>query len=142
MTKQGKKQTGRPDLELSGRTWVVVADGRQARVFRKDKSGAMELLDKIVSTRDHHLKHNPPHIDAIHPDDAAFIREVGGWLEDHSEGGSFDKFVLVASPRHLPHFKKAFSKPLQARMGAEVDKELAHLEDHAVCKELCDMMWF
>jgi protein required for attachment to host cells len=142
MTKSTKKEQGSPAADVSEQTWVVVADGRKARVFRREKSGELELLDQIISTRDHHLKHKPPHIDAIHPDDAAFIKEVGEWLALHCDSDAFDHLVLVASPKNLPYFRQSFSQPLQARLKAELDKDIAHLEDHEVCKELCDIMWF
>jgi protein required for attachment to host cells len=121
MTKSIKKPDADPDGALSERSWIVVADGRKARVFRKDTQGSWELLDQIISTRDHHLKHKPPHIDSIHADDAAFIREVGVWLEEHAGSDSFDKFVLMATPKHLPHFRQSFSEPLQARLHKEID---------------------
>lgn len=130
-----------PAADKNLQTWVVVADGRKARVFKRGEDGKLELLDRITSTRDHHLQHKPQHMAAIHPDDAAFISEVGDWLVHHSESGSFDKFTLVASSGMLPHFRKSFSAPLHKRMMREIDKDIAHLEDVEVCKELCDIMW-
>jgi protein required for attachment to host cells len=131
-----------PASEPSPRLWAVVSDGRNARVYRKEDDGNLALLDRITSTRSHHQRHNPPHIEDIHPDDAAFIKDVGKWLHDFSEGDAFDKFVLVASPKMLPHFRNTFSPAVQSRMMAEVGKDIAHLEDKEVCKELCDIMWF
>lgn len=138
MTKAKKS----PEPKEAEKIWVVVADGRRARVFRRKSTGGLELLDQMVSTRGHQIKHEQPQGETLNPGDAAFIKEVGDWLHGHAEGGAFDKFVLVAASKILPHYRDSFGEPLRARMTREVEKDIAHREDSEVCKELCDIMWF
>ncbi|MEJ8571160.1 host attachment protein [Microbaculum marinum] len=137
-------------------TWVVVADGARARVFVNEGvgKGVHELEDRafigdrrqnrdIQSDRPgrsfdsggqgrHAME---PRTDPHKHEEHRFLGDVVDWLTGHARQDEFERLVLIAAPRALGELRSLMSKPLAARVVAEIDKDLtqagpAEIESH------------
>ena len=125
----------------ASRTWIVVANGRTAKIYKKHGTG-MELVGKILNEKAHQHHKSFPHKEPHHLHDPAYLQELVAWLDKAAAGDHFDEFILVAAPQTREHFRNTLSKPMLSRIVSEVDKDIADLEDHCIHTELCDMCWF
>ena len=106
--------------------WVVVADHRKARVFKRTDDGNLVLLDKMTSTKNHHLKHDKAEGAQITHEDAEFLKEVG--LFDVYEGDKLEK----GKKSYAVRFQLAADRTLK---DAEVDAAMGRIRK-ALEKEL------
>jgi hypothetical protein len=116
------------------RIWVLVADRKNAHVYRKTCDG----LERIAEAK---ADGGNPGIGSFH-DDMNFIHGVAGWLDQAVRENAFDRMVLVAAPRTLGDLRGVLSKPVHIRVMAEVSKELTGLGHKALQKELTEIVWF
>jgi protein required for attachment to host cells len=132
-------------------TWVVVADGARARLLVNEGPGKGldelpdgEMAAEHAPSRDiqadrpgrtfdstgegRHAKEPPtdPHRDAKR----RFAREVAGRLDAARKRGDFDRVVLIAPPQALGDLRACLSKGVQAKVSAELAKDLTHLAVH------------
>ncbi len=132
-----------PSSTAHKKAWIVVADGRTARVYEEDAEHGLRLIDKMICTRDHHhLHHVQPQGQSIAPDDAAFIQEVGKWLKDHADNGKFESFAFVADAGFIPHLESGFGASFDGKMTRHIAQGFDNLSDDAVTEKLCNIMYF
>jgi protein required for attachment to host cells len=127
------------------RTWVLIADGGNAKVFESERPGSdltqvegMTLTADLPANRDiltdrpgrthesqgraRHAKENPsdPHRELKR----AFARRLAGILEARLAEQRFDRLVLVAPPATLGDLRDALPKSVKARVTAELAHDL------------------
>ena len=141
-------------------TWLVVADGRRARIFsaRAGDTGLTELHDLIgddratreigtdkpgramesagTSTR-HAME---PRVDWHRQAKQQFAREVAQLVNEASQKGGYDRLVVVAPPEALGDLRKALGKHALDRLGAEIDKDLTHFAPHELINHLSEVL--
>ena len=140
------------------RTWILIADGRQAKVLEShgpnselvpvdDMVFAVELPADRDVQRDRQgrsFESSGPTRHAMEPRSSPrreLKREFAGTVADkldHSlKDGRFDRIVLVAPPTALGDLRDALSVSLRAKVVAELAKDLVkvphqNLPDHLV----------
>ena len=127
------------------RTWIVIADGRQAKVFESHGSNsdlvpvedmvfAMELppdrdiqddrpgrsFESSNPTRHAMENRTSPHRELKRE----LAVEVAHRLDDGLRDRRFDRIALVAPPTLLGDLRDALSEPLRAKVVAELAKDL------------------
>ena len=110
--------------------WVFVGDGRKALLLRNE--GDPDLLDlRRVEVRE---DENRPDRDqsAVERmerhgiDEERFAAGIAERLNRAAEEDQFEHIVIVAPPKVLGELRREFSKKLQGRILAEIDKDLTH----------------
>lgn len=142
-------------------TWVLVADGQRARVYKvngrgKDYVPALdrEFIGNPMATRDlgtdrpgrvhdrlgpgRHSMENPT--DPQRHEKRRFAREVIEAVEGERQKGAFERLVIVAPPQTLGDLRAELPSGLKALVVAEVNKDLTHLNHHELPGHLEDMM--
>ncbi len=142
------------------RIWIVVADQRIARIFRKNGDG-LELIGEALPTKTERKKGMPdnsmgrvislggsprhkltPHLEPGRHDAQIFAHDLSVWLENAVRNDLFDRLVLVAAPKTLGDLRQRLSKSVQSRVTAEVNKELTKFSEKALQEELKEIVWF
>ena len=143
--------------------WVLIADGVRARLF-SCKGGKADLRPElkhefigtnlpsrsIASDRagralgsDRSASHAvQPRTDPHRHEEEAFAREIADILEKARKRDAFDQLVVVAPPKALGDLRAAFTRPLQARIKAELNKDLTTVPVHALPKYLGDVLLY
>jgi protein required for attachment to host cells len=126
-------------------TWIVVADGSQAKVFALGKGGTVELLHEtarphppsrdLVSDRPgrtfdsagagRHAKE--PTSDAHDRAEADFIGTVADHLKAAHENREFDQLVVIAAPQALGDWRTVCSGPLKQSVTREIPKDATNI---------------
>src|SRR5690606_233838 len=131
------------------RTWLVVVDGRHAKVWEcRDTSGAivpvpemsLEAADQSSFSRS--LKSDRPgrafssmgeRRSAIEPksdphtfEKAVFARTIAEKLNEAFQKQAFRRLILIAPPAMLGHLRKMLPEAVTDTLVGEVAKELAH----------------
>ena len=119
--------------EALPRIWLLLADARRARIYRKDDAGDIRLVDQIRNTGPDAACQSRPPVDD-------FVRDIAGWLCDFAEGDAFDRFVLVGAPQMLPRIREGLADTVQARMMAQIDEDLGPLDEQELREKISDMM--
>ena len=134
--------------------WFVVADSRQAYIYRRAAGAALVLIahaqaegEQIKSVDDHIF--SPQSLDSRtrttaqrdepHALDLAFIRRLVEWLDVAEKEKAFDALVLVAAPYTLGNIRAGLPKNIQSRVFAEINKELTGLPMHEIQERLSDI---
>ena len=140
--------------------WILVADKRIVRLFRKNGHG-VEAFGEITPTP-HEGKHitnksvgravssgsgiihhkYEPHMNESRKESLSFAHEIAEWLDKSAKENAFDRLVLVAAPQTLGELRKVLSKPVHARVVAEVDKDLTKMNEKELQEELGKIVWF
>ena len=116
-------------------TWVVVADGHRARIFKTDAEMLELVLVKEMKNKQHAAAHRSGdgNHDSAHDDEEnRFAREVAHDLDQAQNGHLFRTVVLVAPPRFLGFLRGHLSAATTRRIGGTVAKDLAAEEVHAL----------
>ncbi len=119
--------------EALPRIWLLLADARRARIYRKDEKGDIRLVDQIRNTGPEASYQGRPPVDD-------FVRDIAGWLGDFAEGDAFDRFVLVGAAQMLPRIREGLADTVQARMMAQIDEDLAYLDEQELRDKISHMM--
>ena len=139
------------------RTWIVVANARQARII--EHHGAGHGLHPVPGMA---LKADPPGeysdrpgtghsiagpgVNAVgRPDpqeqaDLAFAHRINDTLCTALDAAKFDRLLIVAGPHLLGLLRKALEPALVERVLAEVDKDLTALPLEDIEKHLDPVM--
>lgn len=134
-------------MVADGRLWVLVADGREARVFEERRRGGA-LIERtecrmIADDRDRadaderapmgFASKNGPAFgmpDETSPHEAGeerFLDRVAGMIAEAAARDAFRHFVMFAPPRALGHLRR--------RLPEAVAERVLHAEPKAVVKE-------
>jgi protein required for attachment to host cells len=125
---------------------VLVADGRKSLFFRNEGDG--EFLNLVVEDQrahadlqDRELKSDAPgramsqiggrqstmeEPDYHQIEEDRFARETAELLAKRVEQDGVDKLVVVAPPRTLGELRQHYGKAVEARIVAEIDKDLVN----------------
>jgi len=128
-------------------TWVLIADGAQARVLENTGPGKglkqVEGLDwsieplqaqDIVTDRPGsksgggaHGGGMSPRTDPVEHRETEFVKSVAATLDRHQQKGDFDRLVIAAAPIALGDLRKAISAGVKKTVVAEINKDLTNL---------------
>lgn len=129
-------------------TWILIADGNQARVLEHGGPGkglaSVKGLDWSIpplQTQDinadrpgrSHSSVGPgrsamePRTDPVDHREAEFARSVAGALDDKAKAGAFDRLVIAAAPVTLGNLRKVMSEHVKKTVVAELDKDLTNV---------------
>jgi protein required for attachment to host cells len=142
------------------RIWVVIADRKKAHIYRKTTDGLERIAEAKadgkesfvvgaekthghVHTASGNVRYCSDPRDREHRhDDMTFIYGIAAWLDEAVRENAFDRIVLVAAPRTLGDLRTVLSKPVHARVMAEVSKELTKMPQNKLQEELAEIVWF
>lgn len=129
-------------------TWVLIADGAQARVLENTGPGKglkqVEGLDwaidplqaqDIVTDRPGSKGGGgsfsrggmEPRTDPVEHRETEFVKSVAATLERKQQQGAFDRLVIAAAPIALGDLRKAISPAVRKTIVAEFNKDLTNL---------------
>ena len=137
-------------------TWVLIADGAQARVLENTGPGkglkqvngldwAIDPLQaqEIVSDRPGRSHSSvgsgrsamEPRTDPVEHREAEFLKSVAVMLDRKQQQGAFDRLIIAAAPIALGDIRKAISPAVRKTVVAELNKDLtntptAQLDQH------------
>jgi protein required for attachment to host cells len=132
-------------LKIKHGDWVFVGDGHKALLLRNDGDPGLLDLRRVEVREDN----NPPSREQgsdgpgrsgvnIGPrsaidttdwhslEEERFAAAVAQRLNGAAEEGQFERIVIVAPPKVLGELRREFSKKLQGKILAEIDKDLTH----------------
>lgn len=136
-------------------TWVLVADGGQARVFENAGSGKgltpVEGLDfsipnlqaqdimadkpgRSYSSVGHGRSAMEPQTDPVAYREAEFVKSVAGVLDEKKAEGAFDRLVIAAAPTALGYIRPALTPQVRKSLLAELHKDLTNVPVNALGK--------
>lgn len=127
-------------------TWVLIADGAQARVLENTGPGkglqqvdgldwAIEPLQArdIMADRPGRAHSSvgrsgmQPKTDPVEHREAEFLKTVAAELERRHQSGAYDRLVIAAAPIALGDIRKAISPNVKKTVVAELNKDLTNL---------------
>mgnify|MGYP004508518369 CR=1 FL=1 len=128
-------------------TWVLIADGAQARVLEHGGPGKglrqVEGLDwndgqlqsqEIVTDRPGSKSGGGAHGGGLEPRtdpkehrETEFVKTVAAMLDRQQQKGAFDRLVIAAAPVALGDLRKAISPAVQKLVVAELNKDLSNI---------------
>ncbi|SFV30351.1 Protein required for attachment to host cells [Devosia crocina] len=138
-------------------TWILIADGTQARVLEHNGPGkglaavkGLEWSIAPLQSQDidtdrpgrSHSSVGPgrsaitPKTDPAEHREAEFVRSVAAELDRKAKEGAFDRIVIAAAPIALGHFRKNLSDHVKKAILAELDKDLTNLPTQNIDKHL------
>ena len=136
-------------------TWILIADGTQARVLEHHGPGKglttvkgldwsieplqSQDIDSDRPGRGHSSGGSArssmePKTDPAQHREAEFIRTVAHVLDRKVQEGAFDRLVIAAAPIALGNLRKAMSDHVKKAVVAELDKDLTNIPSPAVDK--------
>lgn len=127
-------------------TWVLIANGAQARVLENTGPGKglkqVEGLDwaidplqaqDIVSDKPGRgfssggaRSAMEPRTDPVAHREAEFLKSVAATLERHHQKGDFDRLILAAAPIALGDLRKSLSPQIKKTIVGELNKDLTN----------------
>jgi len=139
------------------KTWILIADGAQARLVYNDGPGhgikptSEEILhgrnlpgreinaDRPGRTFDsvgkgRHAK--APTTDPRDNEKQHFVRRLAEMLDDAAKHGRYDRLVIVAPPRALGQLRAMLSDRVRAKVSGELDKDLTHVPTGELTRHL------
>lgn len=131
------------------KTWIVVADGDQAKIFEHDGPGKGLHAVKNLSLEQEHLKArdimaDKPgrayssagpgsrsavdyRTDPVEVRERRFVEHLAAVLDEQHRGGAFDRLVIAAAPAALGDLRPALSEEIKGAILAELPKDLTNV---------------
>lgn len=144
-------------------TWVLVADGARARLFRADRRNrSLELVEEedssaarakaadIVTDRPgRHFDGNTlgqrsamePSTDPKQLEKRRFARHLASRLGEARRAGRFDDLVIVAAPQTLGDLRAELPPAVASHVTAEIDKDLTGGSPAELGRHLAPVLW-
>lgn len=142
-------------------TWILVADGSQARIAShagpgrglepvfedlmrgRNLPGREIMADRPgrafdSAGRGRHAME--PVTDPRAHEQQTFIKEVADLLDKESKQGRYDRLVIVAPPKALGYLRQELSDHVRAKVTGELDKDLIHVAIHDLAGHLDAVM--
>ena len=120
-------------------TWVVVADGTQARLFHNlGKQGALQLKqddlikpDVVDEQGQGPSGHRPPEANPEQTDEATFAKQLVHRLNAAALKQEFEHLFLIADPKTMGEIRPQLHAETNKRISGELTKTLTNstLED-------------
>ncbi len=139
-------------------TWILVADGAQARLYANDGPGrgihpatewdfSLDLPEKVgdMLSDQEGRSANPggrrahplgPRTDPRRHLETEFLRTLASFLEEGAVARTYDRLVLVAPPKALGDLRAKMAPHAAALVTREMDKDLVHLSQNDLEKHL------
>jgi hypothetical protein len=118
------------------RLWVLVTDGRHARIVMPDEVQARFRTTQRLGVVEPPYCPPPLPSELAHPHVSQFIADVAGRLNKAAEQNDFDELVLVA-PRDVLHgIRLALQPCAMARLIGTLHRDLASLDDETLSPHL------
>jgi len=138
-------------------TWVLIANGAQARVLENTGPGKglkqVDGLDfaidplmarEIVSDKPgrshssvgHGRSAMEPKTDPVEHRETEFVRGLADMLESAQQRGAYDRLIIAAAPIALGDIRKAISPAVKKTILAELDKDLTNTPTAQLDKHL------
>lgn len=131
-------------------TWIVVADGDQAKIFEHDGPGKGLRAIKDLQLEQAHLKagdimadrpgraSSPARgpgsrsavdyrTDPVEVRERRFVERLAAVLDEKHNEGAFERLVIAAAPAALGDLRPALSDGVRATIIAELPKDLTNL---------------
>ena len=131
------------------KTWIVLADGDQAKIFEHDGPGKGLHIVKDLNLEQDHLKaqdimSDRPgrsfasagagarsaveyHSDPVEVRERRFVQRLAQVLDEKHREGAFDRLVIAAAPTALGDLRPALSDAVKATVIAEMPKDLTNV---------------
>lgn len=137
-------------------TWVLIADGAQARVLENTGPGkglkqvegldwsieplqAQDLVTDRPGSKSGGGAHGggmTPRTDPVAHRETEFVKSVAATLDRHQQKGDFDRLVIAAAPIALGDLRKAITPGVQKTIVAELNKDLTNTPTAQLDKHL------
>ncbi len=150
-------------VKRSPTTWVVVADGQQAQIYRLAAAGqALEpIADGALSSASAQLRPRDlstdrpgfnvvggsgkvhsfePRVDVHRLEQDRFAQSVADRLNAAAAAGSFDRLVIAAAPKTLGALRAALDGTASKRVIGELSKDLMKIAAHDLLGHLADVL--
>ncbi len=119
-------------MQLSHGAIVAIADGEKLNMYRNTGTQAdikLETLDSVHPSGDNKGSGNRHYSSAGNPDasqleEDSFAAATAAHLNKLALDGKFDQLVVIAAPRTLGELRKHWHKVLEAKLAAELSKDL------------------
>lgn len=130
-------------------TWVLVADGDQAKLFEHDGPGkGLHAVDGLKFEQDHlkagQIMSDKPgragagtapgsraameyHTDPVDLRERRFLEHVADVLEEKRVAGAYDRLVIAAAPTALGELRPALTDGVRGAVLAELPKDLTNI---------------
>ena len=137
------------------KTWILIADGTQARVLEHTGPGKglanvkgldwsiPPLQSQDIDTDRPGRAHSAvgrsamePKTDPAQHREAELVRSIANVLDEKAKAGDFDRLVIAAAPIALGHLRKLLSEHVKKVIVAELDKDLTNLPTPQLAKHL------
>ena len=125
-------------------TWVVVADGKQARLFHnvgtpvalRLKQDDLIKLDTVNAEGQGPAGHRPRDESQEMIQEATFAKQLANRLNTAAISREFEHLLLVADPKTLGEMRPLFHPETSKRITGELNKTLIHLPVEEIEKVL------
>jgi protein required for attachment to host cells len=142
-------------------TWVLIADGAQARVLENTGPGKglsqVDGLDFAIDPiqaqdimadrpgRSHSSNGSArsgiePKTDPVEYRETQFVKSLASMLDRQQQNGAYDRLIIAAAPIALGDIRKAMSAGVKKTVVAELDKDLTNLPTHQLDKHLSGIL--
>lgn len=132
-------------------TWILIADGGQAKVFEHGGPGTGLVAVKGLSFEEDHLRAQDimadkpgrsfssvghgrssyePETDPVQAREAHFMKSIAAMLDDRFQEGAFERLIIAAAPTALGDIRPHLSKAVQGAVIAELPKDLTNIPMH------------
>lgn len=121
-------------MDQAGVTWIVTADGEEARIFcERARAGPLHELDRLRmratdDERSAGAHHRGDQRAPQHEPERRFLRRVADRVAREAGKGQFERLVLMGPPRTLGSLKLALPPELIARIDV-IDPHARHHDD-------------
>lgn len=119
-------------------TWILVADGEEARLFRnagtdyKASLEQMELLKPQDLLNDGPSGRQPPESDEQSIDEATFAKQLANRLNAAALHNKYEHLVLMADPQTLGQIRPQLHKETERRIIREIAKTFTNAPLEAI----------
>lgn len=116
-------------------TWILIGDGSHARLFHAgDPAQPWNLVQKL--DREHSREKTDTAGSHQDGGEHGFARQLVAQLEAGRQAGSFDRLVLVASPKFLGQLRGELSGPLAACVVKSFDSDYTQMSEAELVKHV------
>ena len=136
-------------------TWVLIADGAQARVLENTGPGKgltqVDGLDFAIESKQAQeiMAERPgrtfssvgsarsgiePKTDPVAYRETQFVKSLANMLDRQQQNGAYDRLIIAAAPIALGDIRKAMSAGVKKTVVAELDKDLTNLPTNQLDK--------
>lgn len=114
-------------------TWIVVADGRHARIFTTEDPYVLDLIPVRELTNHHHApehRRHPAvgHDHSHHHEEQKFAREIAEHIEHATATHEVERVVLVAPTKFTSDVEAALPTSAAHHIAARIHKDLTKVE--------------